>query len=179
MPDSDLDLVVAGTHDAVMMVESEAKELSEEVMLGAVMFGHRGFQPIIDMIIAMAEECAKEPWELQTEDHSELYGQIKAALEADLRSAYAEPSKQARQELIGAAKTKAAEQFAGDQGADEPLVMAQFKKLEKDIVRNGILDTKTRIDGRDTETVRPILAEVGVLPRVVAARFLAANLLAQ
>jgi polyribonucleotide nucleotidyltransferase len=135
-------------------------------MLGAVMFGHRGFQPIIDMIIAMAEECAKEPWELQTEDHSELYGQIKAALEADLRSAYAEPSKQARQELIGAAKTKAAEQFAGDQGADEPLVMAQFKKLEKDIVRNGILDTKTRIDGRATETVRPILAEVGVLPRV-------------
>ena len=166
MADTDLDLVVAGTHDAVMMVESEAKELSEEVMLGAVMFGHNGFQPVIEMIIQMAEECAKDPWELETEDHSELYGQIKSALEADLRSAYAEPSKQARQELIGAAKDKAIEQFAGDEGAEEPLVMGQFKKLEKDIVRNGILDTGKRIDGRDTETVRPIMAEVGILPRV-------------
>ncbi len=157
MADTELDLVMAGTHDAVMMVESEAKELSEEIMLGAVLFGQQGFQPVIEMIIAMAEECAKEPWELEIEDHGELYGEIKAALEADLRSAYAEPLKQARQELIGAAKAKAVEQFVSDDGADEPLVMAQFKKLEKDIVRNGILDTKKRIDGRDTETVRPIV----------------------
>ena len=167
MADTDLDLVVAGTHDAVMMVESEAEELSEEIMLGAVMFGHEHFQPVLETIIEMAEACAKEPWELEVEDHSELYGQIKAALESDLRNAYAEPSKQARHDLIDAVKAKAVEQFVkDDEGPDEPLIMGQFKKLEKDIVRNGILDTKTRIDGRDTETVRPIVAEVGVLPRV-------------
>ena len=168
LADTELDLVVAGTRDAVMMVESEAMELSEEVMLGAVMYGHENFQPVIEMIIAMAEECAKEPWELEVEDHSELYGQIKSALEAELRSAYAEPQKTARHEKIDAVKAKALEQFvaADEEGPGEPLVMGQFKKLEKDIVRNGILDTGQRIDGRDTETVRPILAEVGVLPRV-------------
>ncbi|MGH1484446.1 MAG: polyribonucleotide nucleotidyltransferase, partial [Geminicoccales bacterium] len=93
--------------DAVMMVESEAKELSEEVMLGAVMFGQEGFQPVIEMIISLAEDCAKEPWELEVEDHSEFYGQIKSALEADLRSAYAEPQKTTRQNKVGEVKAKA------------------------------------------------------------------------
>ena len=168
LADSELDLVVAGTHDAVMMVESEAKELSEEVMLGSVMFGQTSFQPVIEMIIGLAESCAKEPWELEVEDHSELYGQIKSALEAELRDAYAEPQKTARHEKIDAVKTKALEQFVvtEGEGPDEPLVMGQFKKLEKDIVRNGILDTGDRIDGRDTKTVRPIMAECGLLPRV-------------
>jgi polyribonucleotide nucleotidyltransferase len=166
LADSDLDLVMAGTHDAVMMVESEAKELSEEVMLGAVMFGQEGFQPVIEMIIALAEECAKEPWELEVEDHSEFYSQIKSALEADLRTAYAEPQKTARQDKVGEVKAKALEQFGGEEGADDVLIGGQFKKLEKDIVRNAILDTGKRIDGRDTETVRPIVAETGLLPRV-------------
>ncbi|MEM9439873.1 MAG: polyribonucleotide nucleotidyltransferase, partial [Pseudomonadota bacterium] len=168
MADTELDLVVAGTHDAVMMVESEAKELSEEVMLGSVMFGQRSFQPVIDLIISLAEACAKEPWELDAVDHSGLYGQIKAALESELREAYAEPQKTARHEKVDAVKAKALEQFAhdGDDGHEEPLVMGQFKKLEKDIVRNAILDTGNRIDGRDTKTVRPILAECGLLPRV-------------
>ncbi len=168
MADTELDLVVAGTHDAVMMVESEAKELSEEVMLGSVMFGQRSFQPVIDLIISLAEACAKEPWELDVVDHSSLYGQIKAALESELREAYAEPQKTARHEKVDAVKAKALEQFAhdGDGGHEEPLVMGQFKKLEKDIVRNAILDTGNRIDGRDTKTVRPILAECGLLPRV-------------
>jgi len=161
LAESDLDLVMAGTHDAVMMVESEAKELSEEVMLGAVMFGQEGFQPVIEMIIALAEECAKEPWELQVEDHSEFYGQVKSALEADLRAAYAEPQKTARQNMVGEVKAKAMEQWA-----DDVLIAGQFKKLEKDIVRNAILDTGQRIDGRDTKTVRPIMAETGLLPRV-------------
>jgi polyribonucleotide nucleotidyltransferase len=166
LPESELDLVIAGTQDAVMMVESEAKELSEEEMLGAVMFGQQQFQPVIDMIISMAEECAKEPWDLEVEDHSALYGQIKSALEAELRTAYAEPSKAARHELVEAVKAKAAEQFAGEDGDELQLVMGQFKKLEKEIVRGAILDTGQRIDGRDTETVRPIVAEVGFLPRV-------------
>jgi polyribonucleotide nucleotidyltransferase len=166
LADTELDLVVAGTHDAVMMVESEAKELSEEVMLGSVMFGQKSFQPVIELIISLAESCAKEPWELEVEDHSELYGQIKTALEADLRDAYAEPQKTVRHEKIDAVKAKAVEQFVSEEEGNEPLIMGQFKKLEKDIVRNAILDTGNRIDGRDTKTVRPILAECGLLPRV-------------
>jgi polyribonucleotide nucleotidyltransferase len=163
---SDLDLVVAGTRDAVMMVESEAKELSEETMLGAVLFGQQQFQPVIDMIIALAETCAKEPWELSIEDHSELYGQLQAQFETDLRAAYAERSKQARQNLLEAAKLKAVETLGGEDGAQASAVGAQFKKLEKSIVRGAILDTGERIDGRDTSTVRPVAAEVSVLPRV-------------
>jgi polyribonucleotide nucleotidyltransferase len=163
---SELDLVVAGTRDAVMMVESEAKELPEETMLGAVLFGQQQFQPVIDMIIALAETCAKEPWELTLEDHGELYGQLQAELEAELRAAYAERSKQARQNRLEAAKLRAVQTLGGEDGAQAPAVAAQFKKLEKSIVRGAILDSGQRIDGRDTQTVRPIAAEVGVLPRV-------------
>ena len=166
LADSELDLVVAGTHDAVMMVESEANELSEEVMLGSVMFGQESFQPVIELIISLAEACAKEPWDLVVEDHSDLYGRIKTALEVELRDAYAEPQKTARHEKIDAVKSKALEQFVAEDGPDEPLILGQFKKLEKDIVRNAILDTGNRIDGRDTVTVRPIMAETSLLPRV-------------
>jgi polyribonucleotide nucleotidyltransferase len=147
---SELDLVVAGTQDAVMMVESEAKELPEETMLGAVLFGQQQFQPVIDMIIALAETCAKEPWELASEDQSALYGQLQGQFEAELRAAYAERSKQARQNLLEAAKLKAVETLGGEDGALASAVGAQFKKLEKAIVRGAILDTGERIDGRDT-----------------------------
>jgi polyribonucleotide nucleotidyltransferase len=166
LAESELDLVVAGTRDAVMMVESEAKELSEETMLQAVLFGQQQFQPVIDLIIALAEACAKEPWELALDDQSELLARLQAGFEAPLRAAYAEPSKQARHELIEAVKRQALEAFTGEDGAPLPAVPEQFKRVEKAIVRNAILDTGRRIDGRDTTTVRPILAEVSVLPRV-------------
>jgi polyribonucleotide nucleotidyltransferase len=163
---SELDLVVAGTRDAVMMVESEAKELPEETMLGAVLFGQEQFQPVIDMIIELAQACAKEPWELEFEEHGELFGKLQGELETALRQAYDEPGKQARHDLVEAVKAKALEAFGGEDGADEPVVLDLFKKLEKSIVRNAILDTGRRIDGRDTSTVRPIAVEVGMLPRV-------------
>jgi polyribonucleotide nucleotidyltransferase len=149
-----------------MMVESEAKELAEETMLQAVLFGQQQFQPVIDLIIALAEACAKEPWELEIDDQSELLAKLQAEFEAPLRAAYAEPSKQVRHELIEAVRRRALEAFAGEDGAPEAAVLDQFKRVEKAIVRNAILDTGERIDGRDTTTVRPIVAEVSVLPRV-------------
>jgi polyribonucleotide nucleotidyltransferase len=163
---SELDLVVAGTRDAVMMVESEAKELPEETMLRAVLFGQQQFQPVIDLIIALAEACAKDPWELEIDDRSALLAKVQAEFEAPLRAAYAEPSKQARHELIEAVRRRALEAFAGEDGAPEAAVLDQLKRVEKAIVRNAILDTGERIDGRDTTTVRPIASEVSVLPRV-------------
>jgi polyribonucleotide nucleotidyltransferase len=163
---SDLDLVVAGTRDAVMMVESEAKELPEATMLGAVLFGQRQFQPVIDLIIALAEECAKEPWELEIADHGELLAALTAQYETALRDAYAESGKQARHERVEAVRLRAVETLGGAEGEHGPAVLSAFKKLEKSIVRNAILDTGTRIDGRDTTSIRPIAAEVGVLPRV-------------
>jgi len=166
MPESVLDLVVAGTTDAVLMVESEAKELGEDIMLGAVMFGHRSFQPIINGIIKLAEKAAKEPRDFSPPDHGALYAKIKAFAEADLRAAYGERQKQVRQEKIGAAKKKVMAEFTGEGKPDTALtVSGQFKELEAAIVRNDILDTGRRIDGRDTKTVRPIVSEVGVLPR--------------
>jgi polyribonucleotide nucleotidyltransferase len=166
LPGSELDLVVAGTRDAVMMVESEAKELAEETMLAAVLFGQQQFQPVIDAIIELAQACAKEPWELELEDYGALYDELARAYESDLRSAYEEPAKQARHERVDAVKAQALEAFGGEEGANAPLVLDQFKKLEKKIVRNAILETGRRIDGRDTTTVRPIAVEVGLLPRV-------------
>jgi polyribonucleotide nucleotidyltransferase len=167
LPDTELDMVVAGTANAVNMVESEAKELSEEIMLGAVMFAHREFQPVIDMIIGLAEQCAKEPWEVVAapEDQEAFYAKVKAAAEAGLRDAYSETVKQARVEKIGAAKVAAMEALAFEDEADAERAKGMLKSVEKDIVRNSILDTKQRIDGRDLETVRPIEAEVGILPR--------------
>ncbi|MEK0084931.1 polyribonucleotide nucleotidyltransferase [Benzoatithermus flavus] len=163
---SDLDLVVAGTRDAVMMVESEAKELAEATMLNAVMFGHRQFQPVIDLIIDLAQACAKEPWELEEPDHSELVAAMRRDLEAALREAYAEPKKQLRHEKIDALKAQALETHAGEDVNRAVLVAELFKQLEAEVVRSQILNTGRRIDGRDVKTVRPIEAQVGVLPRV-------------
>jgi len=170
MVESQLDLVVAGTNEAVLMVESEAKELAEEVMLGAVMFGHRHFQPVIEMIIRLAEKAAKEPREVNAPDTAAIEKKVRALAEADLRAAYSIRAKQERHKALDAAKTKvkAAFEAEGKEKADAPspqTVGGVFKKLEADIVRNSILDTGSRIDGRDGKTVRPIVAEVGVLPR--------------
>jgi polyribonucleotide nucleotidyltransferase len=169
MPESHLDLVVAGTQDAVLMVESEAKELSEDVMLGAVMFGHRHFQPVINAIIKLAEKAAKEPRDLKTVDNASLEKNMLALIEKDLRAAYAIPDKMVRHKATDAAKAKAVAHFCPE-GAENPPYSKQqvagvFKELEAKIVRWNILDTGKRIDGRDVKTVRPIVAEVGVLPR--------------
>ena len=168
MADSKLDLVVAGTGDAVLMVESEASELSEDVMLGAVMFGHRGFQPIIDAVIKLAEKAAKEPRPVNKPDNSPLYARVKATTESALRAAYAITGKTERHNAIEAAKANLKATLAPEGATDAPsgqLIGEMFKKLEKAIVRGDIIAKGTRIDGRDLKTVRPIVAEVGVLPR--------------
>src|SRR6266581_2359202 len=169
MADTQLDLVVAGTEEAVLMVESEAKELPEEVMLGAVMFGHRHFQPVIGAIIRLAEKAAKEPRELVDVDNTELEKEMLGLVEPQLRSAYAIPDKMARHAAVDAAKATVMTHFfedgAGNSRYDTERVAAAFKELESKIVRWNILDTGRRIDGRDLKTVRPIVAEVGVLPR--------------
>jgi polyribonucleotide nucleotidyltransferase len=169
MPESQLELVVAGTQDAVLMVESEAKELSEEVMLGAVMFGHRHFQPVIEAIIRLAEKAAKEPRELKTLDHAALEKDMLALIDQDLRAAYAIANKMERHKAVDAVKARAIAHFCPE-GVENPAYNKQqvagvFKELEAKIVRWSILDTGRRIDGRDVRTVRPIVAEVGVLPR--------------
>jgi polyribonucleotide nucleotidyltransferase len=169
MTESQLDLVVAGTQDAVLMVESEAKELTEEVMLGAVMFGHRHSQPVIDAIIKLAEKAAKEPCELQVVDTSALEKDMLALIEHDLRAAYAIANKAERHQAVDAAKAKVVAHFCPE-GVEKPPYPAQqvanvFKKIEAKIVRWNILDTGRRIDGRDVKSVRPIACEVGVLPR--------------
>ena len=167
MIDSDLDLVVAGTHDAVLMVESEAKELSEEIMLGAVMHGHKAFQPVLDAIIRLAEKAAKEPRAMSVADNSALEARIAELAEADLRDAYKSQRKQERQEKIAAVKTRVKEAIAhdGNETIAPEKVGGILKALEAKIVRSAILDKGTRIDGRDLKTVRNIVSEVGVLPR--------------
>jgi polyribonucleotide nucleotidyltransferase len=169
MSESHLDLVVAGTADAVLMVESEAKELPEEVMLGAVMFGHRHFQPVIDAIIRLAEKAAKEPRELTLPDNAALEQRMLGLVEQDLRAGYGIADKMARHKAIDAAKAKTIDHFLAE-GAEHPeydkeRLAGVFKELEAKIVRWNILDTGQRIDGRDVRTVRPIIAEVGILPR--------------
>ncbi|MCB1445724.1 MAG: polyribonucleotide nucleotidyltransferase, partial [Rhizobiaceae bacterium] len=168
MDESTLDLVVAGTSEAVLMVESEAKELNEETMLGAVMFGHRGFQPVIDAIIQLAEAAAKEPRDFTPPDHSELEAEMLKLTETELRAAYKNTEKAVRYAAVDAVKAKVKEHFVDAEGnptypAD--VIGSVFKELQAKIVRWNILDTKSRIDGRDLETVRPIVAEVGILPR--------------
>ncbi len=171
MTDSKLDLVVAGTQDAVLMVESEAQELSEDVMLGAVMFGHRGFQPVIDLVIRLAERAAKEPREFVLADDSALQQRVNSLAAGPLRSAYGITSKKERHAAIEAAKERALEAVA-EQASRDPAsapsaeaIGGALKDVEKDIVRGDILDRGIRIDGRDLKTVRPIVSEVGVLPR--------------
>ncbi len=169
MAESALDLVVAGTSEAVLMVESEAKELAEDIMLGAVMFGHRGFQPVIDAIIKLAEVAAKEPREHVVEDLSALEKEMLGIVEDELRTAYKITEKQARYAAVDAAKAKVKAYFTPAEGEEakwsSEKVAAVFKELQAKIVRWNILDTGSRIDGRDLSTVRPIVAEVGVLPR--------------
>lgn len=168
MPESSLDLVVAGTADAVLMVESEAKELPEEVMLGAVMFGHRHFQPVIKAIIELAEKAAKEPREVPAIDNADLEKEILGLVENDLREAYAIPVKQQRYAAVDAVKQKMLAHFfpeGAEPKYDKLRVAGVFKEVEAKIVRWNILDTGKRIDGRDVKTVRPIVSEVGVLPR--------------
>ncbi|MBA1155180.1 polyribonucleotide nucleotidyltransferase [Microvirga mediterraneensis] len=168
MEQSSLDLVVAGTADAVLMVESEAKELPEDVMLGAVMFGHKHFQPVIEAIIRLAEKAAKEPRDYQPADVSEVEQAVLAIAEADLREAYKITRKQDRYAAVDAVKAKVMDALVpadGEAKFDPEKVKAVFKEAQAKVVRWNILDTGTRIDGRDLKTVRPILSEVGVLPR--------------
>src|ERR1700681_3279662 len=152
MTESNLDLVVAGTQDAVLMVESEAKELPEEVMLGAVMFGHRHFQPVIQAIIQLAEKAAKEPRELTRPDNAALEKEMLGLVEQELRKAYAIADKMARHDAVDAVKAKVMARFLPE-GAENPpyskeQVAGVFKELEAKIVRWNILDTGRRIDGR-------------------------------
>jgi polyribonucleotide nucleotidyltransferase len=168
MPESKLDLVVAGTNDAVLMVESEAKELSEDIMLGAVMFGHRHFQPVIQAIIQLAEKAAKEPRELVVNDNADLEKEILGLAEKDLRAAYTISVKQERYAAVGKVKERVMAHFFPE-GVEpkypKTRVAEVFKELEAKIVRWNILDTKKRIDGRDLVTVRPIEVQAGILPR--------------
>jgi polyribonucleotide nucleotidyltransferase len=163
--ESELDLVVAGTRDGVLMVESEARELSEETMLAAVTFGHEQMQPVIDAIIRLAEKCAKEPWEI--EDPEVKRAPIRERLMATgvsekLAEAYLEADKQERQAKVKASKESAVE---GIEDEEELVIAADvLKSIEQDVVRGRILETERRIDGRGTADVRPISCEVGVLP---------------
>jgi len=166
LPESALDLIVAGTAEGVLMVESEAKELSEDVMLGAVTFGFEQFQPVIRAIIDLAETCAKEPWDMPApaSESEAVAKRLAEVAQSDLSAAYAETAKQARTVKVAAVKAKAVELLTAE-GLPPDLIGKKFKSLEQNIVRGNILATGKRIDGRDTKTVRPIDCQVGVLPR--------------
>ncbi|MCZ0960547.1 polyribonucleotide nucleotidyltransferase [Paracoccus benzoatiresistens] len=163
-PEQRLDLVVAGTKDAVMMVESEAYELTEEEMLGAVKFGHEQMQPVIDLIIDLAEAAAKEPFDFQSPDYSALYARVKDLGETEMRAAYAIIDKADRRDAIQAVREKVVANLSEEELADANLGSA-LKKLESGILRGDVINGGARIDGRDTRTVRAIDSEVGILPR--------------
>ena len=163
-PEQRLDLVVAGTKDAVMMVESEAYELSEEEMLGAVKFAHDSIQPVIDLIIDLAEDCAKEPFDFQPEDYSDLSAAVKTAGEDKMRAAYAITDKQERTGAVSAAKDAIIASLTEDQQADKNLGPA-LKGLESAVLRGDVVKNGKRIDGRALDTIRPIVSETGILPR--------------
>ncbi len=169
MKESRMDLVVAGTHDAVMMVESEIQEMSEDEVLKGVMFAHAGMQPVIDAIISLAEHSAKEPFDFQPDDTDAVKAEMKALVGADLATAYKIVAKGQRQDAVGVAKAKAAAAFvksdANPAGISADKLGAVFKELEADVVRRNILDTGIRIDGRTVDKVRQIVSEVSVLPR--------------
>ncbi len=168
LKDSALDLVVAGTGEAVLMVEFEAKELSEETMLAAVMAGHKGFQPVIDAIIRLAEKAAKEPRELVVADKTEVETAVAAIAEAELREAYKITAKAERYKAVDAVKAKVTAALLpadGEAKFTKEQVGEAFHDLQAKVVRWNILDDGIRIDGRDVRTVRPILAQVGILPR--------------
>ncbi len=166
LAESDLDLILAGTNEGVLMVESQASELSEETMLQAVKFGHEQMQPVINAIIELAETCAKEPWDVPAPppEVETVAQKFKAEVAGQLAEAYQEPDKMARQEMVAAAK-EAAIASLGDDADLLAVASGVFKSLESEIVRGSILKTGSRIDGRTTSDVRPIVCEVGVLPR--------------
>ncbi|MDO7560673.1 MAG: polyribonucleotide nucleotidyltransferase, partial [Paracoccaceae bacterium] len=163
-PEERLDLVIAGTKDAVMMVESEAYELTEAEMLGAVKFGHNAMQPVIDLIMDFAEDSAKEPFLFQAPDFSDLYKRVKAAGETQMRAAFALRDKQERTTAISAA-VSAIKAAASEADLIDENFGSAIKKLESSILRGDIINGGARIDGRDTKTVRPIVCETGLLPR--------------
>lgn len=167
--ESDMDLVVAGTQDAVMMVESEIYELSEEVVLGAVSYAHKSMQPVIDAIIDLAEVAAKDMWEFEPEDHSAEYDAVKALIGDKIDAAYRVIAKQERHNLIAAAKDEAKVALVASEekpdGMNELVFKDVCKELESDIVRTAIVKEGRRIDGRPVDKVRQIVSEVGVLPR--------------
>ncbi len=167
MDESDLDLVVAGTKDAVLMVESEANVLSEEVMLGAVMFGHEEFQPVIDAVAELAKKAAKDTREHIVPDHSELQAKVTALVGDDIDAAYKISDKQDRYAALDAAKAKAKEEFLTEEStSDEANILGEvLKSVQANVVRGSIIKTGKRIDGRDLSTVRAIESEVGILPR--------------
>ena len=164
--DCKLDLVVAGTDSAVLMVESEAKELSEEVMLGAVSFGQESFKPVTKAIIQLAEKAAKEPRVLEEIDLSDLQEIVGKIVREKLLSAYKESDKQKRSNKIAEIKSDLISELVNEDNPEiiESEVNSVFKNIEKDIVRGSILDTGLRIDGRDLETVRPVHSDVSILP---------------
>ena len=163
-PEQRLDLVVAGTKDAVMMVESEAYELSEAEMLGAVQFAHKSIQPVIDLIIDMAEDCANEPFDFQAPDYSDILAKVTKIGEADMRTAFGNTDKQERTAAVSAARDAIKAGLTEDELEDGNLSTA-MKKLESSVVRGDIVNTGKRIDGRDLSTVRGIVGETGLLPR--------------
>jgi len=165
IPRSELDLVVAGTTEGVLMVESEAKELSEELMLGAVTFGHRAFQPVIQAIIELAETCAREPWNMPSPspELAAIEARLRETIGPLLEAAYREQGKQDRSNRLDAAKAQVPQLFPDE--AQRPTALKLFKDVEKEIVRGAVLRGEARIDGRDTRTVRPVSCEVGLLPR--------------
>ncbi|MBO6846156.1 MAG: polyribonucleotide nucleotidyltransferase [Maricaulis sp.] len=169
MAESDLDLVVAGTADAVMMVESEAKELSEEVMLGAVVAGHEAFQPVLDAIIRLAEKAAKEPWDYEPEDHSAEEAKVRELVGDDIAKAYTIVEKTERYAAVGEAKEKAVAALLQTEenpdGIEETVLKDVLKSVEASVVRGGIIKTGKRIDGRSLDQVRSIVSEAGILPR--------------
>ncbi len=165
LEESDLDLVVAGTKDAVLMVESETSGLTEKQMLDAVKFGHENFVPVIKAIESLSKKCSKEAWVVEEKDYTDLKAKIWKELTKDLEKAFSEKDKQTRSEMINVATEKCKSLFEGDETYSELEVLLQLKHLEKEIVRGRILKTKKRIDGRGLSDVRNIKCEVGVLPR--------------
>jgi len=165
LKESKLDLVVAGTKDAVLMVESEASSLTEKQMLDAIKFGHEKFIPVIKAIESLAKKSSNEAWKIEEKDYSKLKNKISKELTKDLEKAFSEKDKKKRSELVNLASEKCKSLFEGDDTYSELEISLQLKNLEKDIVRTNILKSKKRIDGRGLSDVRPIKCEVGVLPR--------------
>ena len=166
LKDSKLDLVVAGTKDAVLMVESEASGLTEEEMLNAVKFGHEGFVPVIEMIEELAKECKKPDWIVEKKDLSEVKNKLESEFTEELKKAFSIKDKQERSNLISEITDKAKKLYEEDENYTDLDVNSELKNLEKRIVRTDILKNKNRIDGRGLADVRPIMCEVGILPRV-------------